>query len=123
MKTTTHEREELRDAEIATLARAKFQAARDAILAGDQRATTDACNSLQDFLANAVLPDLVRTAFATGSDVTGKAFTDILVAVMQADAELAATREVDHAIAQLQQDQREAAIGRHENDREMARAA
>lgn len=122
MKTTAHERDELRDAEIATLARAKFQAQRDAILAGDKRATTDACNSLQEFLAGGALPDLVRTAFATGSDVTGKAFTDALVAVMQADAELAATREVDHAIRQAQQDQQEAAIGRMEQDREMRAA-
>lgn len=69
--------------------RARFQRERRLVLAGDKRATRDACNSLLEYLANSAdLAELIRTSLGAGPYVVGKKFTDLVVAVMHTDAEL-----------------------------------
>ncbi|MGK5049477.1 hypothetical protein ACQ4WP_26815 [Janthinobacterium sp. GB4P2] len=83
---------------VVAVASSSFSAQRSAIRAGDKRATTDACNSLLNYLADSAdLPTLVRTALNGDAVITGLAFTDILLAVMQADADQAAERELADA--------------------------
>lgn len=95
----------LRDDEITRRTRDEFQKQRNAILAGDKRATTDACNSLADYFANSPdWPTLIRTALCGSADVTGKQFTDLLVKVMQDDAEVVAIRTVEGMEAAAKQD-------------------
>lgn len=90
--------DEDRAGKLFDLSLAKFTAERNAITAGAVAETTGTCNSLLDYLANSPdLPGLVRTAFNGSAEVTGRAFINILVDVMRADAEQAAERELAEA--------------------------
>lgn len=103
MNATEHE--DVRNSVIDLRTNDEFKKQRNAILAGDKRATTGACNSLMDYLTNSEdWPTLIRTALATSSDVTGKRFTDLLVKVMQADAEVVAIRAVEDMEAAAKDD-------------------
>ena len=93
---TLFDREEIRDAEISRLTRARFAADRASIIASTGRATNDASNSMQEFFASSPdLGELIRTALSGSAEVAGKRFTDLVVKVMQADAELEAIRDVE----------------------------
>jgi len=86
---------ELRDAALATKCAQLFQHDRADILAGDETATRDVCNSLLEYFANsAALAQLVRTALSTGAQVTGLEFVRILTDVMHANVEAQAEREL-----------------------------
>lgn len=90
------DREEMRNAKITQLARARFSADRASILAGTGRATNDISNSMQEFFASSpALGELIRTALSGSAEVTGKRFVDLLCKVMQADAEIEAIRDVE----------------------------
>jgi hypothetical protein len=84
-----------RDDEIRDKALEHFRAQRAAINAGTGRATTDACNSLLDFLEAAPeFNTLVCTALSCDAAVTGAAFQALLRKVMLADAEAEALRDL-----------------------------
>jgi hypothetical protein len=92
---------------IDALATTYFNANRDSVLMGCEdgevnRDTKDAGNSLLENLAESGdLPTLVRTAFSCSAEVTGRAFVEILVRVMKADAERDAEIEIKGQRAML----------------------
>lgn len=95
--------EDLHDVEIIRLMHEKFGRQCAAIMDGDKRATTDACNSLMEYLANSQdWPDLIQTALTTPG-IIGKNFADLLAKVMMADAEIEAIREVECMEAEAKQ--------------------
>lgn len=68
---------------------ASFQRERQLVLDKDRRATRDVSNSLLEYFANSPdLGELARAALDGGPYAVGKKFTDLVVAVMHADAEL-----------------------------------
>ncbi|WP_295991704.1 hypothetical protein [Rugamonas sp.] len=90
------DRDERRDVEIAHLARVHFSADRASIIAGTGFTTNDASNSLQQFFADSPeLGELIRAALSGSAEVVGKRFADLVVKVMQDDAEAAAKHDVE----------------------------